>query len=106
MLLVPYSSTIDVMLERNPVKMDATPTTVITPTTIPSTVRKLRNLLDRMASSAIRTVSVGNADFALIVSFSSGPRWDQAAPPSSRDRYRRSFRSRRTQQVPEERSPE
>src|SRR5688572_14124242 len=61
MLLVPYSSTIDVMLERSPVRMDATATTVITPTTIPRTVSTLRNLFERMESIAIRIVSVGNA---------------------------------------------
>src|SRR5688572_15874517 len=62
MLLVPYSSTIEVMVDRNPVRRDATPTTVITPTTIPSTVRTLRNLFERMASNAIRIVSFANMD--------------------------------------------
>ena len=55
MLFVPYSSTIDVMLERSPVRIEATNTTVNTPTTMPSTVRKLRNFCERMAPSAITT---------------------------------------------------
>ena len=44
MLFVPYSSIIATMFWRNPVSSDAMQIAVITPMTIPSTVRKLRNL--------------------------------------------------------------
>jgi hypothetical protein len=59
MLFVPYSSIIDVMLERMPVRIEATATTVVTPTTIPRTVSALRNLFERSESIAILTVSEG-----------------------------------------------
>ncbi len=89
-----------------PVRMDATATTVMTPTTIPSTVKTLRNLFERMASSAIRTVSVGNADFALIVSSSSEPRWDRGAMPSLRDKFPQPFQYRRRPPAPAQRNRE
>jgi hypothetical protein len=44
MLFVPYSSIIATMFWRSPVSSDAMQIAVITPITIPSTVRKLRNL--------------------------------------------------------------
>jgi hypothetical protein len=62
MLFVPYSSTIDVIVVRSPVKIEATTTTTVTPTTIPNTVNTLRNLFERMAFIASITVSVGNMD--------------------------------------------
>src|SRR5258706_8294606 len=69
MLLVPYSSTKLTMLERRPVRIEAMAMTVVTPMTMPSTVRKLRNLCARTLSSAILNVSLGtNA-----VSFKASP---------------------------------
>src|SRR5881394_4645591 len=59
MLLVPYSSIIEMMFWRMPVRIDATTIEAITPMTMPSTVRKLRNLFERTLSSAIRRVSRG-----------------------------------------------
>src|SRR6266536_2376785 len=59
MLLVPYSSTMAMMLWRMPVRMDATTIAAIIPMTIPSTVRKLRNLFPRTLSSAMPRVSRG-----------------------------------------------
>src|SRR5205807_5776153 len=58
-LFVPYSSMIEIMLWRMPVRIDATTIAAITPMTIPSTVRKLRNLFERTLSSAIFSVSRG-----------------------------------------------
>ncbi len=54
MLLVPYSSTIETMLLRKPVRIDATAMTTVTPMTMPSTVRKLRNLCARTMSKRHR----------------------------------------------------
>src|SRR6266481_1076369 len=59
MLFVPYSSMIAIMLWRMPVRIEATTIAAVTPITIPSTVRKLRNLFERTLSSAIRRVSRG-----------------------------------------------
>src|SRR5215471_1431878 len=47
------------MLERIPVRIEATSTTVMMPTTMPSTVNALRNLFERSESRAMPTVSVG-----------------------------------------------
>src|SRR6266852_57628 len=67
MLLVPYSSIIETMFWRKPVRIEAMVIAVMTPITIPRTVRKLRNLCERTLSSAIRSVSVtallGNLSF-------------------------------------------
>src|SRR5215472_10773418 len=57
MLLVPYSSMIAMMFFLRPVSSDAITIAVKTPITIPSTVRKLRNLWPRTLSSAIPSVS-------------------------------------------------
>src|SRR5713101_6317585 len=59
MLFVPYSSMIEMMLWRMPVRMEATTIAAITPMTMPSTVRKLRNLLERTLSSAMPRVALG-----------------------------------------------
>src|SRR5260370_8464548 len=59
MLFVPYSSIIEMMLWRIPVRIEATTIAAMTPITIPRTVRKLRNLLARTLSSAIASVSRG-----------------------------------------------
>src|SRR6266852_3934810 len=58
-LFVPYSSMIEMMLWRMPVRIDATTIAAMTPMTMPSTVRKLRNLFERTLSSAIARVSRG-----------------------------------------------
>src|SRR5688572_1998460 len=58
MLFVPYSSIMPMMFCRMPVRIEAMQIAVITPMTIPSTVRKLRNLCPRTLSSAIRRVSL------------------------------------------------
>jgi len=63
------SSTIETMRARKPVRIEATATTVITPTTMPSTVRALRNLCARIVPSAIETVSVGMSDLIFIANF-------------------------------------
>src|ERR1043166_9042864 len=47
------------MLCRIPVRIEATTIAAITPMTIPSTVRKLRNLFERTLSSAMTSVSRG-----------------------------------------------
>src|ERR1043165_1223021 len=60
MLFVPYSSTIETIDCRIPVRIDATTIAVITPTTIPRMVRNDRNLCDRIESSAILRTSRGN----------------------------------------------
>src|SRR5215213_5061107 len=57
MLFVPYSSIIAMIFWRRPVSSDAIEIAVITPITIPSTVRKLRNLWPRTLSIAIFSVS-------------------------------------------------
>src|SRR5215510_5085709 len=57
MLFVPYSSIIATMFCRMPVRIEAMQIAVITPMTMPSTVRKLRNLWPRTLSSAIPSVS-------------------------------------------------
>src|SRR6266404_4641135 len=67
MLLVPYSSIIAMMLWRMPVRIEATTIAAVTPITIPSTVRKLRNLLARTLSSAITSVSRGRILGSLIL---------------------------------------
>src|SRR6266581_6500549 len=59
MLLVPYCSTSWTMFVLMPVSIEAMTMTTRTPMTIPSTVRKLRNLCARTFSSAIRMVSAG-----------------------------------------------
>jgi hypothetical protein len=59
MLFVPYSSIIATMLWRKPVRIEATTIAVITPTTMPRIVKKLRNLFERMLSKAIRKISNG-----------------------------------------------
>src|SRR5215467_5930884 len=59
MLFVPYSSMIEIMFWRMPVRIEATTIAAITPMTMPSTVRKLRNLFERTLSSAILSVSRG-----------------------------------------------
>src|SRR5262245_6675871 len=59
MLFVPYSSMIATMLWRMPVKIEATTIAAMTPMTMPSTVRKLRNLFARTLSSAMASVSRG-----------------------------------------------
>jgi hypothetical protein len=48
---------IETMFCRKPVRIDAIVIAVMTPITIPSTVRKLLNLCERTLSSAIRNVS-------------------------------------------------
>src|SRR5712691_13275341 len=62
MLLVPYSSTNWMMFVRSPVRIEAMEMTVVTPMTIPSTVRKLRNLCARTLSNAITNVSLRTND--------------------------------------------
>src|SRR6266404_1009222 len=57
MLFVPYSSIMAMMFWRSPVRMEAIEIAVITPITIPRTVKKLRNLWERTLSSAIASVS-------------------------------------------------
>src|ERR1051325_4498395 len=59
MLFVPNSSTTCTIDWRTPVKSDATTMTTATPMTIPSTVRKLRNLCARKLSNAMRMISTG-----------------------------------------------
>src|SRR5215831_4889993 len=66
MLFVPYSSTIETMAPRRPVRIEATAITTVTPMTMPSTVRKLRSLFARTMPSAIATVSVGKIDRSFI----------------------------------------
>src|SRR5512141_129617 len=57
------------MLWRMPVRIEATMIAVITPTTMPRTVRKLRNLLARTLSSAILRTSIGSdADKNIVTS--------------------------------------
>src|SRR6266487_1765926 len=65
MLLVPYSSTNWMMFARSPVRIEAMEMTVVTPMTIPSTVRKLRNLCARTLSNAITNVSLRTNDLNL-----------------------------------------
>ena len=60
MLLVPYSSTIETMLCRIPVRIDATTTAVMMPTTMPRIVSADLNLCPAMLSSAIFKTSTGN----------------------------------------------
>src|SRR3954447_11723811 len=60
MLFVPYSSTIDTIELRIPVRMDATTMAVITPTTIPRIVRNDLNLCERIESIAIFRTSIGS----------------------------------------------
>src|SRR5882724_6764168 len=62
MLLVPYSSTNWMMFARSPVNIEAIEMTVVTPMTIPRTVRKLRNLCARTLSNAITNVSLRTND--------------------------------------------
>src|SRR4029079_2043968 len=59
MLLVPYSSTIETMLWRMPVRIEATTTAVMIPITIPRTVSADLNLCDDMLSNAIFRTSKG-----------------------------------------------
>src|SRR6185369_7245702 len=68
MLLVPYSSTIEMIDWRIPVRIDATTIAVTTPTTMPSMVRNDRNLCVRIESTAITSTSFGNeADSFMLV---------------------------------------
>src|SRR5262245_23061494 len=69
MLFVPYSSTIETMRPRRPVRIEATAITTVTPMTMPSTVRKLRSLFTRTMPSAIAMVSVGMNDRSFISIF-------------------------------------
>src|SRR5262245_16056435 len=62
MLLVPYSSMNIMMFVRSPVRIEAIAMTVVTPITMPSTVRKLLNLCARTLSSAILRVSPGTEE--------------------------------------------
>ena len=71
MLLVPYSSTNWTILARSPVRIEAIAMTVVTPMTMPRTVRKLRNLCARMLSSAIASVSLTTRD----LSFTTAPQF-------------------------------
>src|SRR5215813_9529607 len=66
MLFVPYSSTIETMRLRRPVRIEATAITTVTPMTMPSTVRKLRSLFARTMLNAIAMVSVGMIDRNII----------------------------------------
>src|SRR3712207_3923294 len=59
MLFVPYSSTILTMFWRIPDRIEATTMATVTPMTMPSMVRALRNLCDITLSSAIKNVSRG-----------------------------------------------
>src|SRR5689334_18051379 len=59
MLFVPYSSTILTMFWRIPDRIEATTMATVTPMTMPSMVRALRNLFTITLSSAIRNVSRG-----------------------------------------------
>src|SRR5262245_54756346 len=69
MLFVPYSSTIETMRPRRPVRIEATVITTVTPMTMPSTVRKLRSLFARTMPSAMAMVSVGMIDRSFISVF-------------------------------------
>src|SRR5215212_2622488 len=62
MLFVPKSSTYLIRLLRSPVRIDEMAMTVITPMTMPRTVRKLLNLCARTLSSAITRVSFDTND--------------------------------------------
>src|SRR5215510_15930965 len=66
MLFVPYSSTIETMRPRRPVRIEATAITTVTPMTMPSTVRKLRSLFARTMLNAMAMVSVGMIDRNII----------------------------------------
>src|SRR5262245_33620113 len=66
MLFVPYSSTIETMAPRKPVRIEATAITTVTPMTMPSTVRKLRSLFARTMLNAVAMVSVGMIDVIFI----------------------------------------
>src|SRR5215204_6149026 len=59
MLFVPNSSTTWTMDWRTPVSSEAMTMTTATPMTMPSTVRKLRNLCARKLSNAMRKISTG-----------------------------------------------
>jgi len=71
MLFVPYSSTILTMFWRIPDRIEATTMATVTPMTMPSMVKALRNLCDITLSSAIRSVSRGkNLGILSLMSFS------------------------------------
>ena len=60
MLFVPYSSTIETIEWRIPVKIEATTIAVIIPTTMPMIVKAERNLCPTILSNAILITSIGN----------------------------------------------
>src|SRR5215212_9482521 len=73
MLFVPKSSTIETMLCRIPVNIDATTIAVTMPTTMPRIVNAERNLCAAMLSNAILTTSIGR-DAETLIRISSSQR--------------------------------
>src|SRR5215510_7028896 len=75
-----------IRLARTPVRIDAIAMTVVTPITMPSTVRKLRNLCARTLSSAISTVSAGTNEFSFTIRLSQLGQCDDRIESGSFDR--------------------
>src|SRR4030095_10276782 len=69
MWFVPYSSTIETMRPRKPVRIEATAITTVTPMTMPSTERELRSFVARTMFKAMAMVSVGMIDRRFISIF-------------------------------------